>query len=147
MRRSRLVLLGFALIITVSAQNCGPGVGTCAAGECCSQSGYCGTLTEHCGVGCQSGYGNCDAPSVTGGNGIVSSVNPAGAAAPLECGPSCQDKACGNSECCSQHGYCGSTTDYCGLGCQVGYGRCDGSATPSPSPSLSSSSPGKAPAS
>ncbi|MCJ1296956.1 hypothetical protein MMC34_008525 [Xylographa carneopallida] len=27
--------------------------------------------------------------------------------------------------CCSQHGYCGNTSDYCGLGCQDAFGTCD----------------------
>ncbi|KAK3391301.1 carbohydrate-binding module family 18 protein [Podospora didyma] len=26
--------------------------------------------------------------------------------------------------CCSEHGFCGSTTDYCGAGCQAGLGSC-----------------------
>lgn len=28
--------------------------------------------------------------------------------------------------CCSQHGYCGTTTAYCGNGCQPGFGSCSG---------------------
>ncbi|MCJ1413341.1 hypothetical protein MMC19_007446 [Ptychographa xylographoides] len=26
--------------------------------------------------------------------------------------------------CCSQHGYCGNSSDYCGIGCQTGFGTC-----------------------
>jgi hypothetical protein len=26
---------------------------------CCSEFGWCGALTDHCGTGCQSGYGEC----------------------------------------------------------------------------------------
>ncbi|KAH9904865.1 hypothetical protein F4778DRAFT_780038 [Xylariomycetidae sp. FL2044] len=42
--------------------------------------------------------------------------------------------ACGNGftciggvwgECCSQHGWCGSTTDYCDTGCQSDFGNCN----------------------
>ena len=29
--------------------------------------------------------------------------------------------------CCSQYGYCGTTTDYCGSGCQPDFGTCAGS--------------------
>ncbi|KAK9413595.1 hypothetical protein SUNI508_11804 [Seiridium unicorne] len=35
---------------------------TCAGsafGSCCSQFGYCGSDDDHCGVGCQSGWGSC----------------------------------------------------------------------------------------
>lgn len=31
----------------------------CQAGQCCSQYGWCGTLVDHCGAGCQAGYGSC----------------------------------------------------------------------------------------
>jgi hypothetical protein len=32
--------------------------------------------------------------------------------------------------CCSQHNYCGSTSAYCGTGCQSGYGTCISTTTP-----------------
>ncbi|KAH9220986.1 hypothetical protein DL95DRAFT_442226 [Leptodontidium sp. 2 PMI_412] len=32
--------------------------------------------------------------------------------------------------CCSQYGYCGNTTDYCGTGCQSSFGICTPSETP-----------------
>ncbi|KAF3043417.1 hypothetical protein E8E12_006231 [Didymella heteroderae] len=35
-------------------------------GDCCSQYGYCGSSSGHCGTGCQSGFGNCDAPPAPG---------------------------------------------------------------------------------
>jgi len=41
-----------------------------------------------------------------------------------ECGPSTGVR-CGSNLCCSQFGYCGSTSEYCGQGCQPGWGRCD----------------------
>ncbi|KAI6322151.1 hypothetical protein MCOR14_003119 [Pyricularia oryzae] len=34
----------------------------------------------------------------------------------------CQGSAFGN--CCSRNGYCGSAYDYCGTGCQTGFGSC-----------------------
>jgi hypothetical protein len=34
---------------------------------------------------------------------------------------------CANNMCCSQWGYCGTTTDYCGTGCQSG--PCGGGST------------------
>ncbi|KAG6436642.1 hypothetical protein SASPL_101544 [Salvia splendens] len=47
------LIIIFALLAAAnwaSAQNCG-----CAANECCSQFGFCGTDTTYCGPGCQSG--------------------------------------------------------------------------------------------
>lgn len=40
-------------------ETCGPGIGSCGAGICCSQYNWCGTTAEHCGAGCQSQYGTC----------------------------------------------------------------------------------------
>ncbi|KAF2182763.1 carbohydrate-binding module family 18 [Zopfia rhizophila CBS 207.26] len=37
----------------------------------------------------------------------------------------CQGSTFGN--CCSQYGWCGSTSAYCGAGCQPGFGSCTGS--------------------
>jgi len=49
------------------------------------------------------------------------------------CGPNVG--RCGDNECCSQYGYCGATKEYCGAGCQNGFGRCDGtSSKPKPKP-------------
>ncbi|KAI1496354.1 carbohydrate-binding module family 18 protein [Biscogniauxia marginata] len=40
---------------------CGNGFGmACGSGGCCSQWGWCGTGNDHCGSGCQSGFGNCN---------------------------------------------------------------------------------------
>ncbi|KAF0477236.1 glycoside hydrolase/deacetylase [Gigaspora margarita] len=35
----------------------------CPNYDCCSTNGYCGGSTAHCGVGCQTGYGNCGIPN------------------------------------------------------------------------------------
>lgn len=42
---------------------CGPTNGgrSCINGNCCSQFGYCGASAGHCGTGCQSSFGRCDA--------------------------------------------------------------------------------------
>jgi hypothetical protein len=34
--------------------------------------------------------------------------------------------ACGAGMCCSRWGFCGTTADYCGPGCQPGFGSCSG---------------------
>jgi len=36
------------------------------------------------------------------------------------------DNVCPDSQCCSQWGWCDVGPQYCGAGCQAGYGKCDG---------------------
>lgn len=43
-------------------------------------------------------------------------------------GLTCQGSTFGN--CCSNQNYCGSSTAYCGTGCQSGYGSCTASPAP-----------------
>ncbi|ORX42852.1 hypothetical protein BCR36DRAFT_305647, partial [Piromyces finnis] len=40
---------------------CGPqnGYTVCPSGRCCSEHGWCGTESIHCGTGCQSEFGQC----------------------------------------------------------------------------------------
>ncbi|XP_041015815.1 endochitinase-like [Juglans microcarpa x Juglans regia] len=47
-----------------------------------------------------------------------------------QCGRQAGGAVCMNGLCCSQHGYCGRTTEYCGAGCQS---QCSG-ANPTPTP-------------
>ncbi|KAF4552560.1 Polysaccharide deacetylase-like protein 2 [Elsinoe fawcettii] len=47
---------------TTSDGQCGANGRTCLgapSGSCCSQWGWCGSSTDHCGTGCQSGFGTC----------------------------------------------------------------------------------------
>ena len=49
------------------------------------------------------------------------------------CGASNGELQCitGNlNQCCSQYGWCGDSSDHCGVGCQTAYGRCNGSPIP-----------------
>lgn len=51
-------------LTTSTDGSCGSGTtfmctGTATGGACCSQYGYCGETTGHCGTGCQSEYGTC----------------------------------------------------------------------------------------
>ena len=91
------VLLAALHFSTCLAQQCGSqsGGATCANNLCCSQYGYCGSTSDYCGTGCQSG----PCTSSSGGG----------------CNP-----ACASNLCCSQYGYCGSTSAYCGAGCKSG---------------------------
>jgi hypothetical protein len=47
----------------------------------------------------------------------------------------CQGSSFG--QCCSQHGFCGSTSDYCGTGCQALFGTCSIGSTTTSKVSLS----------
>ncbi|RYP80080.1 hypothetical protein DL769_002654 [Monosporascus sp. CRB-8-3] len=102
--------------------NCGAGI-TCLGsefGDCCSQHGWCGSTAAYCGEGCQSAFGTCDGGSGGGGGG--------GGGAPVS-----EDGSCGGADgvtcvgsefgnCCSQYGWCGSSADHCGTGCQPEFG-------------------------
>ncbi|RYP08248.1 hypothetical protein DL764_001982 [Monosporascus ibericus] len=102
--------------------NCGGGI-TCFGsefGDCCSQHGWCGSTAAYCGEGCQSAFGTCDGGSGGGGGG--------GGGAPVS-----EDGSCGGADgvtcvgsefgnCCSQYGWCGSSVDHCGTGCQPEFG-------------------------
>ncbi|GKT45179.1 chitin deacetylase ARB_04768 [Colletotrichum spaethianum] len=114
-------------LLTISNDgNCGTGAGkTClgsAFGNCCSKNGYCGSTDDYCGAGCQSGFGNCTVAASTG-----PVINGDGSCGPKYNNGTCLGSAFGN--CCSQYGYCGSTTDHCGTGCQSGFGSCAGIAS------------------
>lgn len=52
----------FRHILESRDNRCGPDVGSCGEGECCSESGYCGTSTDYCaGSQCQLDYSySCD---------------------------------------------------------------------------------------
>ncbi|PNS21330.1 Chitin deacetylase [Sphaceloma murrayae] len=84
-------------------------------------------------------------PSNTAGSSTSSpSPRPSNATPDGSCGPDNGYTCLGaySGDCCSVYGFCGASADYCGAGCQIGYGLCDrepGSYT-SGSSSLSSSS-------
>jgi hypothetical protein len=92
---------------------CGTTAGKCNSGLCCSQYGYCDSTEYHCGTGCQPSFGTC-----------YGLTPPPVARANDACGAG--KTSCGNNLCCSQWGYCGSTSDYCGTGCQSAFGKCTG---------------------
>ncbi|KAK2001398.1 polysaccharide deacetylase [Colletotrichum falcatum] len=48
------ILSGVAMAATiysplVKRAECGPGIGSCASGQCCSEAGWCGTTADYCG--------------------------------------------------------------------------------------------------
>lgn len=84
----------------------------CANGACCGANNLCGYSAAFCGTGCQH---NCDAKS--------------------ECGPYAPANAqhCPLSVCCSEFGFCGSTSEFCTwtnaadplyASCDTKYGGC-----------------------
>jgi len=107
-----ILIVCLLLVSPLLAADCGPS-GGCPAGTCCSQYGYCGTTTDHCGAGCQSG-------SCTSTTTACSAT-----------------KLCAGGQCCSQYGYCGSTSEYCSAGCQS---QCSGSTSATSSTSSTSGS-------
>ncbi|EGY15674.1 chitinase [Verticillium dahliae VdLs.17] len=106
------------------APNCGPSKGVCSGGECCSQYNYCGLTEAHCGSGCQGLFGHCGTQPAA----ISPPANAQGL--PISSDGSCGAgkatcRGYGEHQCCSQYGYCGSTTEYCGQGCQAAFGLCE----------------------
>ncbi|KAF7105110.1 hypothetical protein CFC21_105950 [Triticum aestivum] len=54
-----------------------------------------------------------------------------------QCGSKAGGATCPNCLCCSRYGWCGSTPEYCGDGCQSQFSGCGGGATPvSPNPTV-----------
>ncbi|KAI6367535.1 hypothetical protein MCOR25_004899 [Pyricularia grisea] len=129
---------------------------TCAGssfGTCCSQYGYCGSLSGYCGTGCQAGFGSCDSssPSSSAVNPPASSsATPSASSSPAS-GKISKDGTCGGAggmtcagsafgNCCSSSGWCGSTADYCGTGCNSAFGTCTNTPASSSLPSTATTS-------
>ncbi|KAF9878054.1 hypothetical protein CkaCkLH20_04630 [Colletotrichum karsti] len=131
---------------------CGPNFGTQCFSEpgatCCSGAGWCGNTADHCGASCNPLYGNCAAsnPGVSTSSAPVSSASSTPASGPsstssvtgpLGTPPATTNGRCGATQgyttcikeplgatCCSQYGWCGSSADHCGTGCQAAFGTC-----------------------
>ena len=85
-------------------------------GDCCSSAGYCGKSTDHCGAGCQSGFGTCSTVTTSSAAPIQSGISTDGTCGGTK-GLKCQGSTFGN--CCSAGGYCGSTVNHCAQGWYV----------------------------
>ncbi|TLD20487.1 hypothetical protein PspLS_08681 [Pyricularia sp. CBS 133598] len=116
---------------------CGQAAGgaTCQGssfGNCCSRYGYCGSTDTYCGAGCQSGFGTCNGSNSPGGLTVSQDAT---------CGKGVTCVGSGFGDCCSASGWCGSTADYCAVGCQSAFGKCTGSSTSAaPSPATTGKS-------
>ncbi|KAI1386959.1 carbohydrate-binding module family 18 [Hypoxylon trugodes] len=114
--------------------NTGSGIAgyTCPDNLCCSQYGYCGNSTDYCSTGCQSQFGACGGSGGSGdgdgeGDGDGDGGGDGGTSPDLTCGKTgagVNGYTCPSGMCCSQYGYCGSSTDYCAEGCQSAFGTC-----------------------
>ncbi|KAK3937478.1 hypothetical protein QBC46DRAFT_319536 [Diplogelasinospora grovesii] len=108
----------------------------CAVG-CCSQFGFCGTDSAHCGAGCLSTCDyklGCDANNPCADGSCCSKFGfcglgqdycspdkcVAGCGAKADCDPGSfgvdyvEYETCPLNVCCSKWGYCGTTTEFCG---------------------------------
>ncbi|RKP36931.1 hypothetical protein BJ085DRAFT_37345 [Dimargaris cristalligena] len=154
-----LLILGAATL--VSAQGQCSASAPCAAGQCCSQYGYCGTTADFCGTGCQGGActtnpGLCSTTSPCAAGLCCSKWGYCGAGADF-CGAGCQNgpcegnqtnqcgsnKPCADNLCCSQYGYCGNTAEFCGAGCQNG--PCEGKPSTTAAPTSTTTTAGPLP--
>ncbi|KAF1940455.1 glycoside hydrolase/deacetylase [Clathrospora elynae] len=124
--------------------SCSAVKGTCAGssfGNCCSQYGWCGSSQDHCGASCNALFGNCGsgtAPAPTPAPAPAPTPTPTPTPAPAPAPnpapgkPVSTDGLCGTQtcagspfgNCCSQYGWCGSSADHCGSGCNAAAGQC-----------------------
>ncbi|CAG8545724.1 461_t:CDS:2 [Ambispora leptoticha] len=114
---------------------------------------------DYCAAGCQSGFGNCNSASTTttsttttstttssssttSKSTTTSSTTTTSSSYPTSTNDQCgkdHNTQCPSGNCCSQWGWCGTTSDYCGSGCQSGFGKCNND--PSTTSTTTSASP------
>jgi len=125
---------------------CGPDFGyKCPSHQCCSAYGYCGDSDAHCSS-CIPGYGLCPGATVTTTvkktttttkkttttttkkttTTTKKTTTTTAAATNVSTNNRCGAGygVCPSNKCCSKYGYCGTTTSYCGNGCQSEFGKC-----------------------
>ncbi|OUM57138.1 carbohydrate-binding module family 18 protein, partial [Piromyces sp. E2] len=113
--------------LPISYDQCGKSVGKrCAPGSCCSKYGWCGTSAEYCDTNCQSEFGDCRGSLREKDRCVTNSYE----STPDEDLPISYGQCgegigrCVSGSCCSQYGWCGNTSQHCGVGCQPKYGIC-----------------------
>ncbi|KAF2471824.1 uncharacterized protein BDR25DRAFT_342443 [Lindgomyces ingoldianus] len=120
-----------SLVISPNGE-CGAASGqTCLGstfGNCCSAYGYCGATDIYCQAaeGCQAGFGDCIQPSPVSSSALPTST--VKVSTDGQCGGA--NGVCtgsGFGDCCSPYGWCGSSPDHCGAGCQGLFGTCNSS--------------------
>ncbi|CZT41787.1 uncharacterized protein RSE6_01573 [Rhynchosporium secalis] len=124
----------------------GNGKKTCPGstfGNCCSVAGYCGSTSDHCKIGCQSAFGDCETNNISidgqcGANGKTCTGSTFGTCCSAGgwCGSTaghcavdakcqanfgiCTSTNLSSDDCCSASGYCGTGVNFCAQGCQKG---------------------------
>ncbi|ORX42629.1 hypothetical protein BCR36DRAFT_217197, partial [Piromyces finnis] len=103
---------------------CGKNHGKCDEGYCCSEYGWCGESDDHCGIGCQSEFGECEITTTSTPSPIptTSTPPPTPTSPKKECGK--DHGSCDKGYCCSKYGWCGKEETHCGTGCQSEFGEC-----------------------
>lgn len=75
-----------------------------------------------------SGSGSSPSPSTSPASAPEAATAPAPSQSTTgsidQCGSHNASAICATGLCCSAHGYCGMSEDYCGSGCQAGFGTC-----------------------
>jgi len=100
---------------------CGPDYdfAVCNEGRCCSQHEWCGDSADYCNDNSLVQYsdGYCMPPPDS---------CPSEADVGHRCGPEHGDASCGEGRCCSEHEWCGSSSDHCNANAYVEYsdGNC-----------------------
>jgi len=107
--------------LPISTYRCGAGVARCAPGLCCSKYGYCDTSVDHCGAGCQSEFGECIGNTYTTTTTLTSKATDLPIST-YKCGAGIA--RCAPGLCCNKYGYCDTSDDHCGAGCQSEFGEC-----------------------
>ncbi|OUM59236.1 carbohydrate-binding module family 18 protein [Piromyces sp. E2] len=112
--------------IISDTHGCGPNAGNhkCQDGYCCSAEGFCGKTDDHCGVGCQPKFGlwknTLDVVQMLVTPNVKKDIEQYSG-----CGPNAGNSKCQEGYCCSAEGFCGKTSDHCGVGCQPKFGLCN----------------------
>jgi Predicted xylanase/chitin deacetylase len=123
---------------------CGGSNGSCPSGQCCSKYGYCGTSSQYCGTGCQSAFGQCGSSSTstvtktttkkstkstktTKTTKTTTKTTKKSTSTKVSSSDRCGKNygSCASGKCCSKYGYCGTSSEYCGSGCQSEFGKCN----------------------
>jgi Leucine-rich repeat (LRR) protein len=136
---------------TVVEGRCGKGFGNCKPGNCCSKHGWCGASNDYCAIskGCQSEFGECKneinestttlefaTTTTSTEKTTTTSEDPKPIDVKYRCGKKYYNANCPSGECCSNHGWCGTSDDHCAVskGCQSEFGECNSTTDKSETP-------------
>ncbi|CAK7234341.1 hypothetical protein SEUCBS140593_008909 [Sporothrix eucalyptigena] len=111
----------WGITVTAFLQN-NPTINSCS--KLTVGASYCIDAEAHPVASSKGGNNPATTSPVAGGGG--SGTSPAGNKVSLDgtCGSGYTCTGSKFGTCCSAHGWCGSTTDHCGAGCQADFGSC-----------------------